>query len=153
MTGVQTCALPISFKNKEFSLAGGRRGVREIGSLRRHECEGSCCWDGGSIRTRTSDGRELQKISSEPSYALSVSEFTDLPNIQEQLLSSMTRVLEQVTTMTPTVIGKNVMFYTQTSCSIVPLVGVVEIFLQWLIRFPTGFFKLKHVPLDRKSVV
>ncbi|XP_046903759.1 uncharacterized protein col6a3 isoform X2 [Hypomesus transpacificus] len=99
------------------------------------------------IGTRTSDGRELQKISSEPSYALSVSEFTDLPNIQEQLLSSMTRVLVQVTTMTPTVIGKNVMFYTQSSCSIVSLVGVVEIFLQWLIRFPTSFFKFKHVPL------
>ena len=99
------------------------------------------------IGTRTSDSRELQKISSEPSYALSVSEFTDLPNIQEQLLSSMTRVLVQVTTMTPTVIGKNVMFYTQSSCSIVSLVGVVEIFLQWLIRFPTSFFKFKHVPL------
>uniref|UniRef100_A0A3P9DUV4 VWFA domain-containing protein n=1 Tax=Maylandia zebra TaxID=106582 RepID=A0A3P9DUV4_9CICH len=39
------------------------------------------------IGTRTSDARELQKISYEPSYALSVSEFTDLPSVQEQLSS------------------------------------------------------------------
>ncbi|XP_047456030.1 collagen alpha-3(VI) chain [Mugil cephalus] len=32
-----------------------------------------------SIGTRNSDSRELQKISHEPSYALSVSEFSDLP--------------------------------------------------------------------------
>uniref|UniRef100_A0A8C7DHN9 Collagen type VI alpha 3 chain n=1 Tax=Oncorhynchus kisutch TaxID=8019 RepID=A0A8C7DHN9_ONCKI len=41
------------------------------------------------IGTRSSDSRELQKISYDPSYALSVSEFTDLPNIQQQLLSAM----------------------------------------------------------------
>ncbi|XP_052348609.1 collagen alpha-3(VI) chain [Oncorhynchus keta] len=55
------------------------------------------------IGTRSSDSRELQKISYDPSYALSVSEFTDLPNIQQQLLSAMGTVIVQVTTMTPTV--------------------------------------------------
>ncbi|XP_064801191.1 collagen alpha-3(VI) chain-like [Oncorhynchus masou masou] len=55
------------------------------------------------IGTRSSDSRELQKISHDPSYALSVSEFTDLPNVQQQLLSAMSTVIVQVTTMTPTV--------------------------------------------------
>uniref|UniRef100_A0A3Q1CYE7 VWFA domain-containing protein n=1 Tax=Amphiprion ocellaris TaxID=80972 RepID=A0A3Q1CYE7_AMPOC len=60
------------------------------------------------IGTRTSDSRELQKISHEPSYALSVSEFTDLPNVQEQLSSVMSTVLVRATPMTPTVTGKKV---------------------------------------------
>lgn len=55
------------------------------------------------IGTRTSDRRELQKISHEPSYALSVSEFTDLPSVQEQLSSVMSTV---PMTMRPTVTGK-----------------------------------------------
>ena len=62
-----------------------------------------------AIGTRSSDSRELQRISDEPSHALSVSEFTDLPNVQEQLLSSMSTVLVKVTPTTPTVVGKNVM--------------------------------------------
>ncbi|GLD51476.1 collagen alpha-3(VI) chain-like protein [Lates japonicus] len=33
-----------------------------------------------AIGTRSSDSRELQNISHDPSYALSVSEFTDLPS-------------------------------------------------------------------------
>lgn len=57
------------------------------------------------IGTRTSDRRELQKISHEPSYALSVSEFTDLPSVQEQLSSVMSTV---PMTMRPTVTGKKV---------------------------------------------
>ena len=60
------------------------------------------------IGTRTSDSRELQKISHEPSYALSVSEFTDLPNVQEQLSSVMSTVPVRATPMTPTVTGKKV---------------------------------------------
>uniref|UniRef100_A0A3P9DUV7 VWFA domain-containing protein n=1 Tax=Maylandia zebra TaxID=106582 RepID=A0A3P9DUV7_9CICH len=60
------------------------------------------------IGTRTSDARELQKISYEPSYALSVSEFTDLPSVQEQLSSVMSKVIVRATPMTPTVTGKNV---------------------------------------------
>ncbi|XP_076731346.1 collagen alpha-3(VI) chain-like [Maylandia zebra] len=60
------------------------------------------------IGTRTSDARELQKISYEPSYALSVSEFTDLPSAQEQLSSVMSKVIVRATPMTPTVTGKNV---------------------------------------------
>uniref|UniRef100_A0A3P8RUI4 Collagen type VI alpha 3 chain n=1 Tax=Amphiprion percula TaxID=161767 RepID=A0A3P8RUI4_AMPPE len=62
------------------------------------------------IGTRTSDSRELQKISHEPSYALSVSEFTDLPNVQEQLSSVMSTVLVRATPMTPTPAGKDVVF-------------------------------------------
>ncbi|KAM6934552.1 collagen alpha-3(VI) chain [Xenentodon cancila] len=56
-----------------------------------------------SIGSRTSDGRELQKLSYEPSYALSVSEFTDLPTIQEQLSSVMGTVLVKANTLKPTV--------------------------------------------------
>uniref|UniRef100_A0A673Y2R8 VWFA domain-containing protein n=1 Tax=Salmo trutta TaxID=8032 RepID=A0A673Y2R8_SALTR len=49
------------------------------------------------IGTRSSDSRELQRISHDPSYALSVSDFTDLPNIQQQLLSSVEAVVIEVT--------------------------------------------------------
>ncbi|XP_025759688.1 collagen alpha-3(VI) chain-like [Oreochromis niloticus] len=68
------------------------------------------------IGTRTSDARELQKISYEPSYALPVSEFTDLPSVQEKLSSVMSTVIVRATPMTPTVTvvrppaGKDVVF-------------------------------------------
>uniref|UniRef100_A0A6Q2ZJV3 VWFA domain-containing protein n=1 Tax=Esox lucius TaxID=8010 RepID=A0A6Q2ZJV3_ESOLU len=41
-----------------------------------------------AIGTRSSDSREMQRISQDPSHAMSVSDFTDLPSIQQQLLSS-----------------------------------------------------------------
>ncbi|XP_039884307.1 collagen alpha-3(VI) chain-like [Simochromis diagramma] len=56
-----------------------------------------------AIGTRGSDPRELQTISYEPSHALSVSEFTDLPSVQEQLSSVMSKVIVRATPMTPTV--------------------------------------------------
>ncbi|XP_075334963.1 collagen alpha-3(VI) chain-like [Odontesthes bonariensis] len=55
------------------------------------------------IGTRTSDSRELQKLSYEPSYALPVTEFTDLPGVQEQLSTVMSTVPVRATTLTPTV--------------------------------------------------
>ncbi|XP_063743399.1 collagen alpha-3(VI) chain isoform X2 [Eleginops maclovinus] len=54
------------------------------------------------IGTRNSDSGELRKISYDPSYALSVSEFTDLPSVQEQLSSVMSTVLVRATPVTPT---------------------------------------------------
>lgn len=55
-----------------------------------------------AIGTRSSDSRELQKISHDPSSALSVSEFTDLPGVQQQLQSSMKAVVTEVTPESPT---------------------------------------------------
>ena len=64
------------------------------------------------IGTRASDRNELQKISYDPSYALSVAEFTDLPSVQEQLSSVLSTVRLWATTMPPTVTGKKVInFY------------------------------------------
>ena len=63
-----------------------------------------------SIGTRNSDSRELQKISHEPSYALSVSDFSDLPAVQEQLSSAMSTAVVRATPITPTVTGKKVMY-------------------------------------------
>lgn len=60
------------------------------------------------IGSKSSDIRELRKISSDPNLALSVSEFTDLPSVQEQLFSEMSKVLVRATPMTPTVTGKKV---------------------------------------------
>uniref|UniRef100_A0A673B3L3 VWFA domain-containing protein n=1 Tax=Sphaeramia orbicularis TaxID=375764 RepID=A0A673B3L3_9TELE len=54
------------------------------------------------------DSAEMQKISSDPTYALSVSELTDLPSVHEQLSSVMSTVLVRATPITPTVTGKNV---------------------------------------------
>ncbi|XP_072556287.1 collagen alpha-3(VI) chain-like [Paramormyrops kingsleyae] len=68
------------------------------------------------IGTRNADSRELQKISYEPRYAQSVSEFNELPRIQEQLLSSVDAVVTSVSTEGPTVLvdrgvtGKDVVF-------------------------------------------
>lgn len=45
-----------------------------------------------AIGTRNTDTREMQKISQEPSYALTVSDFNDLPNVQQQLQSSVETV-------------------------------------------------------------
>ena len=61
-----------------------------------------------AIGTRGSDSRELQKISQDPSYALSVSEFTDLPGIQERLSSVMSTVAVMTPPITPTVTGKEI---------------------------------------------
>uniref|UniRef100_A0A665UVX3 VWFA domain-containing protein n=1 Tax=Echeneis naucrates TaxID=173247 RepID=A0A665UVX3_ECHNA len=58
-----------------------------------------------AIGSRSSDSRELQSISHDPSYALSVSEFTDLPKVQQQLQSSVEAVVSKVTPETPTVLG------------------------------------------------
>ncbi|KAM6986606.1 collagen alpha-3(VI) chain [Aplochiton taeniatus] len=57
-----------------------------------------------AVGTKGSDSREMPKISYDPTYSLSVSEFTDLPNVQEQLLSAMTTVVAQRIPMTPTVL-------------------------------------------------
>lgn len=61
-----------------------------------------------AIGTRASDSSELQKISYDPTYALSVSELTDLPNVQAQLSSVMSKVRLRATPITPTVPGKKV---------------------------------------------
>lgn len=58
-----------------------------------------------AIGTRGSDSRELQTISHDPSSALSVSEFTDLPSVQQQLQSSVEAVVIDVTPESPTVLG------------------------------------------------
>uniref|UniRef100_A0A665UWJ2 Collagen, type VI, alpha 3 n=1 Tax=Echeneis naucrates TaxID=173247 RepID=A0A665UWJ2_ECHNA len=60
---------------------------------------------GGSDSKESSDSRELQSISHDRSYALSVSEFTDLPKVQQQLQSSVEAVVSKVTPETPTVLG------------------------------------------------
>ncbi|XP_051999192.1 uncharacterized protein col6a3 [Xyrauchen texanus] len=57
------------------------------------------------IGSRGSDSRELQRISYDPSYALSVSDFTELPNVQEQLLASVQAVAMPSTPASPTVIA------------------------------------------------
>ncbi|KAM8749858.1 collagen alpha-3(VI) chain-like [Acanthopagrus schlegelii] len=68
------------------------------------------------IGSRNSDRSELQKISHETSYALSVPEFTDLPGVQEQLSTVLSTVRVRGTPMTPTVTGKKVTdFYTPMS--------------------------------------
>ena len=78
------------------------------------------------IGTRNSDRGELQKISSDPSYALSVSDFNDLPGVQEQLSSVMSTVRVRVTPVTPTVTGKKVTgFYVHSKVSVVYHLNIV----------------------------
>ncbi|KAL0184277.1 hypothetical protein M9458_019973 [Cirrhinus mrigala] len=54
------------------------------------------------IGSRGSDSRELQRISYDPNYALTVSDFSELPNVQEQLLASVKAVAVPVTPTSPT---------------------------------------------------
>ncbi|XP_072300235.1 collagen alpha-3(VI) chain-like [Eucyclogobius newberryi] len=54
-----------------------------------------------AIGTRNTDPREMQKISHEPSYAISVSDFKDLPNVQQQLQSSVETVIVEAAPESP----------------------------------------------------
>ncbi|XP_058642209.1 collagen alpha-3(VI) chain-like isoform X14 [Onychostoma macrolepis] len=58
------------------------------------------------IGSRSSDSRELQRISHEPSYALSVSDFADLPSVQQQLFSNIDTVFVEGTSTTTTTIAE-----------------------------------------------
>uniref|UniRef100_A0AAQ4QNE2 VWFA domain-containing protein n=1 Tax=Gasterosteus aculeatus aculeatus TaxID=481459 RepID=A0AAQ4QNE2_GASAC len=62
------------------------------------------------IGTRNSDSGELRRVSHDPNYTLSVSEFTELPSVQEQISSLMSTVLVRATPMTPTPTGRDVVF-------------------------------------------
>lgn len=57
------------------------------------------------IGRRGSDFGELQKISHDPGVALKVSEFTDLPTVQQQLQSSLETAVIDVSPESPTVLG------------------------------------------------
>ncbi|XP_068429079.1 collagen alpha-3(VI) chain-like, partial [Clinocottus analis] len=56
-----------------------------------------------SVGTRSSDSGELRKITQDPNYTLSVSEFTDLPSVQEQLSSLLSTAPVSATPKAPTV--------------------------------------------------
>lgn len=58
-----------------------------------------------AIGTRNADRTELQKISHEPRHALTVSDFADLPNVQQQLQSSVNNVVKEVAPVGPTVVA------------------------------------------------
>ncbi|XP_077071810.1 collagen alpha-3(VI) chain-like [Siphateles boraxobius] len=60
-----------------------------------------------AIGSRSSDSRELQEISNEPSYALSVSDFADLPSVQQQLFTNINTVLLEGMSITTTLIVKS----------------------------------------------
>ncbi|XP_053536818.1 uncharacterized protein col6a3 isoform X3 [Ictalurus punctatus] len=54
------------------------------------------------IGSRDSDSNELERISFDPSFALTVSDFTELSNVQEQLLTSIEAVAVPITPSSPT---------------------------------------------------
>uniref|UniRef100_A0A672F784 VWFA domain-containing protein n=1 Tax=Salarias fasciatus TaxID=181472 RepID=A0A672F784_SALFA len=58
-----------------------------------------------AIGTRGSDSRELQRISQDPSRALAVSDFTDLPDVQQQLQTLVESVATDVLPGAPTAPG------------------------------------------------
>ncbi|XP_058510828.1 collagen alpha-3(VI) chain-like [Solea solea] len=58
-----------------------------------------------AIGTRSSEMRELQKIAHDPNHAMAVSEFTDLPTVQQQLQSSLETAVIDVSPESPTVLG------------------------------------------------
>ncbi|XP_061547692.1 collagen alpha-3(VI) chain-like isoform X4 [Phycodurus eques] len=60
-----------------------------------------------SIGTRSSDSNELQKLSHDHSYALSVFDFTGLQNVQEKLFSVMSRVLSATSMTTKMTVNRH----------------------------------------------
>ena len=58
-----------------------------------------------AIGTKNSS-REVEKIASYPNYAQSVSDFSELPNVQQQFLASVNTAVLEVTQTSPPVLGK-----------------------------------------------
>ena len=58
-----------------------------------------------AIGTRNADRTELQKISHGPGHSLTVSDFADLPNVQQELQSSVNNVVKEVAPVGPTVVA------------------------------------------------
>ncbi|XP_068602082.1 collagen alpha-3(VI) chain [Brachionichthys hirsutus] len=87
------------------------------------------------IGTRASDRNELQKISYDPNYALTVSAFTDLPSVQEQLSSVMSTVRVRATPMPPTVTGKkDVVFLLDGSDGTISGFAAMQDFVQRIVE-------------------
>uniref|UniRef100_A0A3P9LKQ2 Collagen, type VI, alpha 3 n=1 Tax=Oryzias latipes TaxID=8090 RepID=A0A3P9LKQ2_ORYLA len=63
-----------------------------------------------AIGSRTSDSRELQRLSFEPSYALSVSDFSGLDTVQEQISSLMSAAVVRSQPLTTTETARDVVF-------------------------------------------
>lgn len=57
------------------------------------------------IGSRDSDSNELERISFDPSYAVTVSDFTELPNVQGQLLTSLELEAVPITSPSPPSLG------------------------------------------------
>ena len=55
-----------------------------------------------AIGTRNADRTELQKISHGPGHSLTVSDFADLPSVQQQLQSSVNNAVKEVAPVGPT---------------------------------------------------
>uniref|UniRef100_A0A8B9HRV7 Collagen, type VI, alpha 3 n=1 Tax=Astyanax mexicanus TaxID=7994 RepID=A0A8B9HRV7_ASTMX len=96
-----------------------------------------------TVGLRSSDSRELQRISYEPSYALSVSEFTDLPNVQELLLNTVEAVTVSVTPASPTPTGMSVTIF----CSFSVFFGLIQVLTNAIVVFLVDF------DTSRKDVV
>ncbi|KAK1789110.1 hypothetical protein P4O66_015054 [Electrophorus voltai] len=60
-----------------------------------------------AIGSRASDSTELQRISYEPNYAVSVSDFNELPNVQEQILTSVEAISVPISPISPTTIAES----------------------------------------------
>lgn len=58
-----------------------------------------------AIGTRNSS-RDTERISSSPEYTQTVSDFSQLPNVQENVLASVNSAVLEVTKISPTVTGK-----------------------------------------------
>ena len=58
-----------------------------------------------AIGTKNSS-RDIDRISSSPTYAQSVSDFSELPNVQQNVIDSVNTAVLEVTKISPTVLGK-----------------------------------------------
>ncbi|XP_065107615.1 collagen alpha-3(VI) chain-like [Paramisgurnus dabryanus] len=90
LEGVPQILILLSGGRSYDNVDGAASSLKEIGVLT------------FGIGSRGSDSGELQRISNDPKYALSVSDFSELPNVQEQLLASVHTVVVPIATTSPT---------------------------------------------------
>uniref|UniRef100_A0A8P4GC81 Collagen, type VI, alpha 3 n=1 Tax=Dicentrarchus labrax TaxID=13489 RepID=A0A8P4GC81_DICLA len=98
-----------------------------------------------AIGTRSADSRQLQEISNDPSYALSVSEFTDLPSVQQQLQSSVEAVVIDASPESPTVTG---MLTSTASCCSERLPDLSAVFEKVFIFLSSCLFSVDTAKKD-----
>ncbi|XP_015252472.1 PREDICTED: collagen alpha-3(VI) chain isoform X2 [Cyprinodon variegatus] len=89
-----------------------------------------------AIGSRRSNSRELEKVSYAPNYTFYVSEFTDLPSVQQELQTSVESMVFVATLESPTVHGprRDIVFLVDGSDSVGREFAIIQEFIRRLVE-------------------